>query len=553
MSDYLPQRVAKLNTIKSQEAEELKDYSYSPIKRYIVVIFTLAVVLWAMVWTLPVSAQQSEPQENSLQYQVDVKVSLVPFFVLDKKGNPVFDLKKEDLLLYVDGKPTDIYALMDYRFDTEEKKNVLKEGTSGPTTEASPAVKKALQQKVPQRVIFLIIDSIYNSHRGLSKSKRIAMEMVKRGGPGDRFIILTISLTGGVKYIAGPEPGSLQLAEKINALALLPGDTVAKDFLKGRAAEIAVIQFVESLAQLRYALKSITKPKILYLISEGIQRGSLYNNHFEESELVRHFKDGGFFDKQRYSRNVPEHMEFYFKDFLKAINYGGCVLNVIYPGLKHKFRDAASNNMISVDEIAAQSNDTEWVLKYVSIASGGAYFYAPNVDRMVSTIQKSSTAYYELVFSGNTNDKTTHRVVVKCRNKNYAVHTLNYTEAEKEYKDMELTQKKVFAISVATGGSWSRMVGRIVQSDYEKIQTDKRNNNNHYKIRVPIPDKLKNKKADIFLMRFDKKYQDTSIAFMSKTLAETEELEIQSKKGKKNLYFVIIDPETTYTIYNHVK
>jgi hypothetical protein len=56
-----------------------------------------------------------------------------------------------------------------------------------------------------------------------------------------------------------------------------------------------------------------------------------------------------------------------------------------------------------------------------------------------------------------------------------------------------------------------------------------------------------------FLLRFDKSYEHSDISLVNKELDETEVLEIESKKSKKLLYFVIIEPESTRTIYNRVK
>jgi hypothetical protein len=64
---------------------------------------------------------------------------------------------------------------------------------------------------------------------------------------------------------------------------------------------------------------------------------------------------------------------------------------------------------------------------------------------------------------------------------------------------------------------------------------------------------LKNKKAEIFLLRFDKSYPQSDIGYSTKTLSDMEELEIEAKKKKKLLYYVIIDTESTFAIYNRVK
>ena len=84
-------------------------------------------------------------------------------------------------------------------------------------------------------------------------------------------------------------------------------------------------------------------------------------------------------------------------------------------------------------------------------------------------------------------------------------------------------------------------------------EKQKKSKNRYYKFEVPIPEEMRNKKADIFLLRFDKTYEHSDISMVNKEIGETEVLEIESRKSKKLLYFVIIEPESTRTIYNRVK
>ena len=202
--------------------------------------------------------------------------------------------------------------------------------------------------------------------------------------------------------------------------------------------------------------------------------------------------------------------------------------------------------------IAAGKNLSFWPLGPI-FRSGGAFFIDPDIDTMVTSIKKTTAAYYEVVFMQKEEMKKRQRILIKSKRKDIVIHTLNYTEAEKEYKKMEKMQKKVFAINVATEGSWSRMVGQVRRTRYKKLQKEKKGKSTFYKIEVPIPEDIRNKHADIFLLRFDKSYEHADINYINQTLKEKEVLEIKSKKGKKLLYFVIIEPESTHTIYNQVR
>lgn len=482
-------------------------------------------------------------EHKPLKYRVDVRASVIPLFVVDSKGNAVFDLKKEDLELYVNRKLTDIYEMMAYRFESSEE--VVEKAKA----EGVQSVQQVFEE--PNRVIFIILDSMNCSLYGVDRSKRIAAELIRKGNPGDMFVILMVTLERGLKYLAGPERKSEDLVKRVKKLKIIPGKSVSRQFLTDHAARIAIKHFVSSIAQLKYALKTITKPKVLFLISEGLSERS-WGDSDSSFSMTRDLSE-----RTWENAYTSYNLHYYFTYLMKAINQGGCVINVLYSGRRLHMRDATYAFLGPLRDMPGIEKDhmasSDWMLKTIAVKSGGAFFIDPDIDTMVTSIKKTTAAYYEVVFIHKQEMKQRQRVTIKSKRKDIVIHTLNYTEAEKEYKKMEKTQKKVFAINVATEGSWSRMVGQVRRTAYKKLQKEKKGRERYYKIEVPIPGELRNKQADIFLLRFDKSYEHTDINYINQTLKEKEVLEIKSKKGKKLLYFVIIEPESTHTIYNQVR
>ena len=81
------------------------------------------------------------------------------------------------------------------------------------TTEGTPA--KQPKAMVQNRVLFVILDTMFNSLTGFRRGKEIAVNLIERGLPGDRFIVLENSPIGGLKYIGGSELNNKQLVKKI--------------------------------------------------------------------------------------------------------------------------------------------------------------------------------------------------------------------------------------------------------------------------------------------------------------------------------------------------
>ena len=116
---------------------------------------------------------------------------------------------------------------------------------------------------------------------------------------------------------------------------------------------------------------------------------------------------------------------------------------------------------------------------------------------------------------------------------------------------MEPVQKKVFALNVATGGSWSRMVGRVMKAKYREARTDKKENEKMHSITIPLPEVMQGQKVDMFSIHMDPETQKTVIDFMSREVTDVINLKIKRRKGKDQ-FFVIIEPTSPYCIYNRI-
>ena len=132
------------------------------------------------------------------------------------------------------------------------------------------------------------------------------------------------------------------------------------------------------------------------------------------------------------------------------------------------------------------------------------------------------------------------------------VHTLNHAEKEKPYFKMDKVQKKIFALNVATGGDWSRMVGKVVRVKYKKVKKQKKGKTVIRTVDVTIPPKMRGKMADLYVVLIEPKTHETRINTMSKVLDDKFTFMIRDKKEQKKFY-VIIEPTNTYCIYNEIR
>ena len=83
------------------------------------VILSLSLLFTLVTGILPLPGQNNEPQHDALTYDVAVSAQIIPIYAVDKKGNPVFDLKQEDIELYINGKLQKLLFFSNYQVEEE--------------------------------------------------------------------------------------------------------------------------------------------------------------------------------------------------------------------------------------------------------------------------------------------------------------------------------------------------------------------------------------------------------------------------------------------------
>jgi VWFA-related protein len=506
-------------------------------------------ILLFLVFIIALPAQ--EPME---EHKISVNAMLIPVFAVDSKGDPVYDLEKEEFKLFVNSKPVEIMNLL--RFTFEEDKEVVK----------TIKIKKEIPVKErTERFVFIILDSVFNSFHGYRRAKKIAEGIVTNGSPDDIFIVLENVGTGGLRYIAGTEQDRKEIIKKIRKLKVPtskwdrslfltrpwndmadtqkynPGNDGIERSLKYKDQLLykqQVKHFSRNLRQFKYALKTIVKPKIVFLVSEGIAKNAFKTDYalidrspagavsvLKPEPTVKDVKH--FFDQRLFQ---------YLKDMVTTINEGGSVFYTIHPG---KFeRDEGASGEMS--------------LRYLASEGGGKFIGGSDTKDIIRHVKRTTAAYYELAFMTDDNMGKKLDIDVKCTREGVKLHTFEKTEKGTAYNQMAPLEKKLFAFNAATGGSWSRMVGKVVRVKYKKHKQEKPGAPNKIPIEIQLPEAMKNRKLDIHVLHYDPKTMKTEIDFKTKILGENVLLALKSKNDTSD-FFVIIEPVNVYCIYNEVK
>lgn len=528
------------------------------------ILFLLAAVVAVAGLTRPLIAGDAREQKDPITHKVSVDVMLVPIFARGADGEPVFDLKKKDFELYANGTLFNIDEFI--KFDFEHWEQTLEEVKT-------KSEETAEQPKQPSRAVFIIIDSVFNRVPSFRRSKQIAIDIINSGSPDDMFIILENTAAGGPRHIAGPDTSKEEIIKEIKKLRLpsnkwdrnlhltrewnILADTNMYDpafvaasmenltrkdkYLEQMAYKNQAHHFARFLARFKYVLRTITRPKVVFLVSEGIARAAFKT--LEKPEVVEAY--GRFHSALTVDeKTVAEQNEFrdqrLFKDLqqvVEAINQGGSVLYTINPG-KFEHDDEASGAMS---------------LRFLAHESGGEYIAGSDVNKVVKNVKRTTAAYYELVFTPTAD--LGHQdidIEVKCKRPGVTVNTFKKTERARPYFKMEPVEKKLFAFNMVTGGSWSRLMGKVVRIQYRGLRNEKVGDEIATMIEIPLPGKMKDRNLDIFAIQLNRETKKANIEFLTYKAKDRVNL-IVKKRPETMEFFVIIEPVFAYCIYNQIK
>ncbi|MCP5054908.1 MAG: VWA domain-containing protein [bacterium] len=503
------------------------------------------------------STKKETELEKPLEYEVSTRAQLVPLFVVDKKGNPVYDLEQEDIRLYVNGKLTRIIAFN--RFSLEETQRQKGKKRRPPQSQAA-----SVAAKLPERINFMIIDTLISNLKTLGPSRAIAAQIIRQASPSDAFVILQGSQRFGLRYIAGPEKNKKKLLNilrglkhnyqrrnmghnQMRGLAGTSGgsgdertvlENLARAWTKRQTEQYQkdVRRFAYSLKQLKYALRSTTLSKSVFLISARVTDTQRLFPTPIDPETV---EPGGLIVSTTAKATIDTIAEnpltYYglLEDSAKAVNYGGGLFYLVNP-------------------IVSKRNFSNNSLKFMADAAGGKFIYGDNIKDIANKVKKNTSAYYELAFTPTSKPGKRNRVKVKCLRKGLRLTTIAHYEQERPYRLMKKLEKRMFVLNVVNNGSWSRMTAPVKLVKYKLLKHSKKDPLNSFiDIRLTLPENMRERIVHLYQIDIDPTTRKAAFRFVEKKMEKKEKIRFKVNPGMQQ-YFVLIEPSTTTCLYNRV-
>ncbi len=391
---------------------------------------------------------QTEHQgKETLKHEVTVTVKLVQIYVIDKKGNPVTDLTKDEFEIYDNGKPQQISYFEKHILPMSEKKSQELKPVSPPVEERIPSPRT-------NRKFFLLFDFAFNNPAGILKSKRVALHFIESLHPTDEVGIISYSKTKGLtlhEYLTTDHERIrkaveglglreyLGRAEKLEDIysgdveRFAPKDVMEKEDeiieekmkIKREAERVVykkqVSAFISTVEELAKAICYIPYHKNIILFSSGVSNFVFYRGLADSTLLL-----------DKYENMIEE---------LKRANCSIYAVNV-----------EKEEPRINPESEAMRGDRS---LRQLSKETGGKYFHnTMDPKRVVEHIQNLTGTYYVLGYPIDEKwDGKYHEIKVKVKRKGCEVYGqrgyfnpkpfTEYTEFEKllHLIDLALAEK----------------------------------------------------------------------------------------------------------------
>jgi len=421
------------------------------------------------------AAQEAVRPQKPLEHQVVVTLKLIQVYVTDKKGNPVQDLKKEDFVVFDNGREMTL---------TEFEKHILE--ASARMTKPRPAEERIAPTPLPpadrvtvmSRKFFLFFDFAFNNQRGVNKAQEAALHFLDTELlPDDEVGLLSYSTVKGLsihEYLTADHKKLREAVASMNAKGLsgraddveqeywrlatqesTPPDLSLDVSVRRQDAKSQARAFMIKLTALAKAFRYIPGHKNLLLFSTGIASSLIYGNQAGAPT-------GTSGEPPRSKLELPDFvLRTQYEEMYKELSAASCSIfafdsreSAKVPTLfdydEQTFGSRFSRDIFTVGGVQQNTNmilkDENvtglYALTKLSKETGGKYYGNINeYERNMDQLQNLTGSYYILGYSiGELWDGKFHEIKVEVKRKSVEVRAQSGYYNPKpfaEYSDLE--------------------------------------------------------------------------------------------------------------------
>lgn len=360
------------------------------------------------------AAAQEPPSASDT---VDVEIKIVPFYAVDGDGKPVFDLKRDEVEILVDGKPVALDTFDAPRAAPAPAVQAPDSPPSAPRTASGEGVRPA-----QRRHVILFFDVAFSRVPGFLKAQTFAQKMIDDAPEQDYLYLLVHDFKSGLKQELGPltanAAGKARMLEHVRRMkpeiGLIesnpegrmtihssgPGEKQRGMLMDQNTAISAGIR-TNSQAQLEGTARSLSKS--LELITEQFQR-------INEPKLLVFLSQG--IDPTLYwvGSNVSLQFGAASSSFSHIQSYQYHGLHGLYDKPLRDLADTGAMSLfVNLDD---KTGDSYGSLQHMALNGGGLYLGGVDANQVFHRAENATAAYYEAGFYLNDQTRAASRAKI---------------------------------------------------------------------------------------------------------------------------------------------
>ncbi len=440
---------------------------------------------------LPLAAQEApDTPPPAFGETLSVELATVPFYAVDQQGQPVWDLRPDEVELWVDGRSVPFES-----FDRYGASEALKVPAE---TGDHPGAERLLPPSQPRHV-FLLFDQVFSTSRGLAASREVADRVLAQLPATDWVYVLSFTFKDGLKQRLGPLPATAEnrtmAKEDIATLAPDIGhvtrhaslDPIANADCKKCIADDGVASAyadIQSTEQVNYQaigraqaaaldsfatfLRQLKGPKLVLFFSQGMDT-KIYTEGVDGENVGERLYQGA-----ANKRSAPAKLT--YEGPLKALGQSGASVMFVN-GVANTQAFANDYTEWNSDADAALVNSIssgESTLALMAQVSGGKVLQHTNFETLSARIEQWSSAYYEVGFYLEPGAKlaANPRVELKISRPGVDAWTPKWVKTRKEYRELSDREKRFVIADLVLHGPEGQAIREIDNLLLQRLDGD---------------------------------------------------------------------------------
>lgn len=525
----------------------------------------------ALVASLAVAgAQEEQPKAlpSGGTETIDVELRQVPFYAVDGKGHPVFDLKAGEVELRLGERTIPIESFDHYPTAGAETIRTLAQAPAPAPPGTEP------------RHVFLLFDQVFSNPRGLMKGRELAEKLLERLPESDYLYLLTYHSQTGFRQILGPlradAEGRARMIEGIDDLrhnvervllnttflndgearGSLPPIVMGRQDGDGGRAGVGGRQLPAEQAHNMYeaaaAIERSVYREAANDLASGLETLAAGLGQLKGAKLLVFLSDGikrDLYFEGNWGYQIGTNSQAYHG---KNWRYGP-IMYRFEEALRTLARSGTVPVFLQLDESVKVGRDS---LAHWSESAGGLFLENGTSEYLAARIADSTSAYYEAGFYTRENyDFDTPELAVVIHRKDVRAIYPKRLRQRRGFETLDATQREFLIVDFVRGGIAGESLAALHQLEG---QLASRKSRRSLVFQADWPESARGKKLELYdvaLELVDGK-DPKMLRFERKGVAAEDPVRLETALPRDGVYvwgIVAVEPSTGDTFYRRLK